>query len=166
MSAQDIATVLRELGVWGDRPATRDGAREFRQAPEELGTTYIKLGQLLSSRPELMPDVYIEELSHLTDDAPPLPFSEVEPAIAQDVGLDVFSRIDPEPLASASIAQVHRALMRDGRDVVVKVRRPGIEEQVALDLDLLRSTAALLERRSETARAVQARALRALRRTA
>jgi predicted unusual protein kinase regulating ubiquinone biosynthesis (AarF/ABC1/UbiB family) len=106
-----------------------------------------------------LPDVYIEELSRLTDNAPPLPFSVIEPVIAQDVGLDVFARIDPDPLASASIAQVHRALMRDGRDVVVKVRRPGIEEQVALDLDLLRSTAALLERRSETARAVQARAL-------
>jgi predicted unusual protein kinase regulating ubiquinone biosynthesis (AarF/ABC1/UbiB family) len=155
-----VLQLLRELGVVGSgAPATREGAQELRRAFEELGTTYVKLGQLLSSRPDLMPDVYIEELSHLTDDAPPVPFSAIEPAIAEDVGLDVFSRIDPEPLASASIAQVHRALMRDGRDVVVKVRRPGIEEQVAVDLDLLRSTAALLERRSETARAVQARAL-------
>ena len=151
---------MRELGVVGSgAPATREGAQELRRALEQLGTTYVKLGQLLSSRPELLPDVYIEELSRLTDHAPPLPFSEIEPVIAQDVGLDVFARIDPDPLASASIAQVHRALTRDGRDVVVKVRRPGIEEQVALDLDLLRSTAALLERRSETARAVQARAL-------
>ena len=155
-----VVHLLRELGIVGSgAPATREGAQELRHAFEELGTTYVKLGQLLSSRPELMPDIYIEELSHLTDDAPPLPFSAVEPVIAQDIGLEVFSRIDPEPLASASIAQVHRALMRDGRDVVVKVRRPGIEDQVALDLDLLRSTAALLERRSETARAVQARAL-------
>ncbi len=155
-----VVHLLRELGIVGSgAPATREGAQELRHAFEELGTTYVKLGQLLSSRPELMPDIYIEELSHLTDDAPPLPFSAVEPVIAQDIGLDVFSRIDPEPLASASIAQVHRALMRDGRDVVVKVRRPGIEDQVALDLELLRSTAALLERRSETARAVQARAL-------
>ena len=151
---------MRELGVIGSgAPATREGAQELRRAFEQLGTTYVKLGQLLSSRPELLPDVYIEELSRLTDHAPPLPFSVIEPVIAQDVGLDVFVRIDPDPLASASIAQVHRALMRDGRDVVVKVRRPGIEEQVALDLDLLCSTAALLERRSETARAVQARAL-------
>jgi len=155
-----VVHLLRELGVVGSgAQATREGAQELRHALEELGTTYVKLGQLLSSRPELLPDVYIEELSHLTDDAPPLPFSDVEPAIAQDIGLDVFARIDPEPLASASIAQVHRALMRDGRDVVVKVRRPGIEDQVALDLDLLRSGAALLERRSETARAVQAQAL-------
>lgn len=152
--------LLRELGVVGSgSPPTREGAQELRRAFEELGTTYVKLGQLLSSRPELMPDVYIEELSHLTDNAPPLPFSVIEPVIAQDIGLEPFSRIDPEPLASASIAQVHRALMRDGRDVVVKVRRPGIEDQVALDLDLLRSAATLLERRSETARMVQAQAL-------
>jgi predicted unusual protein kinase regulating ubiquinone biosynthesis (AarF/ABC1/UbiB family) len=155
-----VLHLLRELGVVGSgSPATREGAVELRRALEELGTTYVKLGQLLSSRPELMPDVYIEELARLTDDAPPLPFSDVEPVIAQDIGLDIFARIDPEPRASASIAQVHRALMRDGRDVVVKVRRPGIEDQVAVDLDLLRSTAAMLERRSETARAVQARAL-------
>jgi ubiquinone biosynthesis protein len=155
-----VLHVLRELGVIGSgAPATREGAQELRHAFEELGTTYVKLGQLLSSRPELMPDVYIDELAELTDSAPPVDFADIEPAIAQDIGLDKFTRVDPEPLASASIAQVHRALLRDGRDVVVKVRRPGIEEQVALDLDLLQSTAAMLERRSETARAVQARAL-------
>ena len=62
-----LLTVLLELGVWGHRPATREGAREFRHALEELGTTYIKLGQLLSSRPDLLPDVYIEELGKLVD---------------------------------------------------------------------------------------------------
>ena len=155
-----VLSLLRELGVVGSgAPATREGARNLRCAFEELGTTYVKLGQLLSSRPEILPDVYIEELGHLTDDAPPVPFADIEPVIAQDIGLDAFTRIDPEPLASASIAQVHRALMRDGRDVVVKVRRPGIEQQVDVDLELLRSVAAMLERRSETARAVQAAAL-------
>jgi len=155
-----VLHLMREVGVVGSgTTATREGAQELRRAFERLGPTYVKLGQLLSSRPELLPDVYIAELSQLTDSAPPLPFSEIEPAIAQDIGLDVFARIDPDPLASASIAQVHRALLRDGRDVVIKVRRPGIEDQIAVDLDLLRSTAALLERRSETARAVQARAL-------
>jgi ubiquinone biosynthesis protein len=63
-----LLRVLRELGVWGNRPATREGAEEFRRALEELGTTYIKLGQLLSSRPDLLPDVYIEELGKLVDD--------------------------------------------------------------------------------------------------
>ena len=155
-----VLNLLRELGVVGSgAPATREGARELRRALEELGVTYVKLGQLLSSRPDLMPDVYIDELSLLTDDAPALPFSELEPSIAEDIGFSAFTSFDVEPLASASIAQVHRAVLRDGRDVVVKVRRPGIEEQVALDLDLLRSTAALLVRRSETARVVQAEAL-------
>src|SRR3982751_1495938 len=89
-----LLRVLRELGVWGDRPATRDGAREFRQALEELGTTYIKLGQLLSSRPDLLPDVYIEELGKLVDDVPAVPFSELEPLIADEIGLEHFVRID------------------------------------------------------------------------
>src|SRR5207247_7849028 len=75
-----VLHLLRELGVVGSgAPATREGAHELRRAFEELGTTYVKLGQLLSSRPELLPDVYIEELSRLTDDAPPLPFSAIEP---------------------------------------------------------------------------------------
>src|SRR4051795_12126035 len=123
-----LLRVLRELGVWGNRPATREGAAEFRQALEELGTTYVKLGQLLSSRPDLMPDVYIEELSQLVDDVPPVPFAEIEAVIRADLGDDFFTTIDPEPLAAASIAQTHRALMKTGREVVVKVRRPGIVE--------------------------------------
>jgi ubiquinone biosynthesis protein len=154
-----LLRVLREVGVAGDRPATREGASEFRRALQELGTTYIKLGQLLSSRPDLLPDVYIEELARLVDEVPPVPFSEIEPIIEAEIGLDVFARIDPEPVAAASIAQIHRALTANGRDVVVKVRRPGIEEQVELDLAVLRSTASLLEGRSERAQLLQLRAL-------
>jgi ubiquinone biosynthesis protein len=154
-----VLRVLRELGVVGRRPATREAAVEFRQALEQLGTTYLKLGQLLSSRPDLLPDVYIDELGRLVDDVPPVPFAEIEPVIASDVGLDIFARLDREPIASASVAQVHGALLRDGREVVVKVRRPGIEEQVELDLDLLRTTAGVAERRSGTAQLLQVRAL-------
>jgi ubiquinone biosynthesis protein len=154
-----LVRVLREIGVVGDRPATEEGAREFRSALEELGTTYIKLGQLLSSRPDLLPDVYIEELGRLVDEVPPVPFPEIERAIREDLGDGVFARLDPEPLAAASIAQIHAALLANGREVVVKVRRPGVAEQVALDLDLLRSTARLLEGRSERARLLQAEAL-------
>ena len=104
----------------------------------------MKLGQLLSSRPDLMPDVYIEELSQLVDAVPPVPFAEIEAVILADLGDDVFTTIDPEPLAAASIAQTHRALLKTGREVVVKVRRPGIVEQVELDLSVLRSTAGFL----------------------
>src|SRR3982751_4691770 len=111
-----LLRVLREIGVVGERPATREGARNFRLALERLGTTYIKLGQLLSSRPDLLPDVYIDELGRLVDEVPPVPFTDLEPVIAADVGLEHFTRIDPEPLATASIAQIHQALLKTGRE--------------------------------------------------
>jgi len=156
---RSLLRVLRELGVVGQRPATRGGAVGFRQALEELGTTYLKLGQLLASRPDLLPDVYIEELGKLVDEVPPFPFSEVERIVREDVGADAVARLEPEPLAAASIAQIHSALLRDGREVVVKIRRPGIVEQVELDLDVVRSTVRFLEERSETAQLLQLRAL-------
>ena len=81
-----LVRVLRELGVTGNRPATREGAVEFRLALEELGTTFLKLGQLLSSRPDLLPDVYIEELSKLVDEVPPFPFAEAERIVREDLG--------------------------------------------------------------------------------
>lgn len=84
------------------------------------------------------------------DDVPPVPFEEIRPVIDGDLGPDVFLELDPTPLATASIAQIHAGILRNGREVVVKVRRPGVLEQVELDLDLLRSAARLLEGRSET----------------
>jgi ubiquinone biosynthesis protein len=154
-----ILRVLAEIGVVGQRDATREGAQQFRRALEELGTTYIKLGQLLSSRPDLLPDVYIEELGHLVDEVPPVPFAEIDAVVRTDLGDDVFASIDPEPLATASIAQTHRALLTSGRDVVIKVRRPGIVEQVDLDLSVLRSTARVLAGHSATAQLLQVEAL-------
>src|SRR5437868_2828894 len=140
-----IRRVLAEIGVRGDREATREGAEEFRQALEELGTTYIKLGQLLSSRPDLLPDVYIDELGKLVDQVPPVPFAEIRAVIDEDLPANTFARIDEEPLATASIAQIHAALLASGRQVIVKVRRPGVVEQVEIDLQLMRSTAETLE---------------------
>jgi predicted unusual protein kinase regulating ubiquinone biosynthesis (AarF/ABC1/UbiB family) len=154
-----LLRVLRELGVVGERPATREGAVRFREALEELGTTFVKLGQLLSSRPDLLPDVYIDELEKLVDAVPALPFEPLRRAIDEDLGLQTFASVDPEPLASASIAQIHGALLANGRNVVIKVRRPGIVEQVTLDLELLRKTAAIAEEHSGTARLLQLRAL-------
>jgi predicted unusual protein kinase regulating ubiquinone biosynthesis (AarF/ABC1/UbiB family) len=154
-----LLTVLREVGVVRSTQATREGAVRFREALEELGTTFLKLGQLLSSRPDLLPDVYIEELEKLVDDAPSVPFAPLRDVIQREIGLDHFASIDEQPLASASIAQIHRALLKSGRDVVIKVRRPGIVEQVELDLDLLRRTARIAERRSSTAQLLQIRAL-------
>jgi len=154
-----LLRVLREVGVVGGRAATREGAIRFREALEELGTTFVKLGQLLSSRPDLLPDVYIDELGKLVDDVPALPFAPLREAIDEDIGLEHFASIDEQPLASASIGQIHAALLKSGREVVVKVRRPGIVEQVELDLDLLRRTAAIAEKRSDTARLLQLNAL-------
>ena len=91
--------------------ATREGARAFRLGLEELGTTFSKLGQLLSSRPDLLPDVYIDELGHLVDSVPAVPFAEVEAVLLEDFGEDAFVSLDPEPLAAASIAQTHRGLL-------------------------------------------------------
>src|SRR6476619_5884498 len=88
-----LLRVLREIGVVGERPATREGAREFRLALEELGTTYIKLGQLLSSRPDLLPDVYIEELGELVDEVPPVAFEEIRAVIEAELPPDAFVRV-------------------------------------------------------------------------
>jgi ubiquinone biosynthesis protein len=151
--------VLAEIGLVGNRDATPEGARRFRQALEELGTTYIKLGQLLSSRPDLLPDAYIEELGRLVDEVAPVPFAEIDAVIRADLGDDVFVHIDPEPLAAASIAQTHRALLKTGREVVIKVRRPGIVEQVELDLSVLRAAAGALAGHSATAQLLQVEAL-------
>ncbi len=150
-----LRRILAEIGIAGSREATAEQARAFRQGLEELGTTFIKLGQLLSSRPDLLPDVYIDELAGLVDEVPPVPFAEIERVVHEDFGPDAFVRLDPEPLATASVAQTHRGLLVTGHEVVVKVRRPGIVEQVDLDLALLRSTVRFVSARSESARRVQ-----------
>jgi predicted unusual protein kinase regulating ubiquinone biosynthesis (AarF/ABC1/UbiB family) len=154
-----LLRVLREIGVVRGRPATREQAVQFREALEELGPTFLKLGQLLSSRPDLLPDVYIEELGRLVDEVEPVPFAPIRETIEREIGLEPFVSIDERPLATASIAQIHPALLKSGREVVVKVRRPGIEDVIAVDLELLRRMAGLLERRSGKARLLQLRAL-------
>lgn len=111
-----------------------------RRTLEELGPTYIKLGQLLSTRPDLLPPEYISQLSLLLDSAPPVPAKEVRSQIESELGRvveEVFASFDWEPIASASIGQVHRATLQDGQPVVVKVQRPGVEQVVEADLDLL-----------------------------
>ncbi|HEY1565119.1 MAG TPA: AarF/UbiB family protein [Gaiellaceae bacterium] len=150
-----LRRILAEIGVSGRREATREGAQAFRSGLQQLGTTFIKLGQLLSSRPDLLPDVYIEELGRLVDEVPPVPFVEIEAVLRKDFGDDAFVRLDTEPLATASIAQTHRGLLATGQEVVAKVRRPGVVEQVDLDLAVLRSTVRFAAGRFEAARRVQ-----------
>src|SRR5438105_11494016 len=123
-------------------------ARRFRETLAELGPTFIKLGQILSSRPDILPADFIAELSHLQDRAAPMPVELVFQLIEKGLGKpahQLFAFIDPEPMASASIAQVHRARLASGEEVVVKVQRPGIEGQIKSDTDLLFYLARFLE---------------------
>lgn len=123
-------------------------ARRFRMLLAELGPTFVKLGQVLSTRADLLPAEYVEELAHLQDDVPPVPLDQVKAQIREGLGKDpaeLFREIDPEPLAAASIAQVHRAVTHDGAEVVIKVQRPGIGESIRADLSVLRSLARMLE---------------------
>jgi ubiquinone biosynthesis protein len=107
------------------------------QVLKELGPTFIKLGQLLSTRADLLPQEYLQELARLQDRVTPVPMAEIESIILQEVGRpisDVFAEFDPRALASASIGQVHRAKLVSGEDVVVKIQRPGIARLIKVDL--------------------------------
>jgi ubiquinone biosynthesis protein len=143
-----IAAVMATHGVKalfgrpGEDGATgrRAQARHLRSALEELGPTFAKLGQVLSTRPDLLPPEFIEELATLQDNVPPLTEEEVVRVMEQELGVpweDVFDTIDPAPLAAGTIAQVHRATLTDGERVVVKVQRPTAREEIEQDLALL-----------------------------
>lgn len=122
--------------------------RRVRMALQELGPTFIKLGQLLSTRPDLVPHVYIEELEHLQDRVAPVPFARIRKQIEAELKgslNDLFPRFDPEPIASASIAQVHRAATRDGAEVVVKVRRPDIVHTIRTECQIIQDLATLIK---------------------
>jgi ubiquinone biosynthesis protein len=126
----------------------RGMARRFRQLLAELGPTFTKLGQLLSTRPDVLPAHWVEELETLQDDCPPLPIAEIRGEIERGLGRPVeelFARLDEKPLASASIAQVHLAQTHGGARVVVKVQRPDIRARIESDLALLYYLAKLLE---------------------
>jgi len=126
----------------------RKTAARFRQMLLELGPTFVKLGQLLSSRPDILPSHWVEELSKLQDACEPLPYSEIREQIETSLGKSVeslFAEIDPAPVASASIAQVHRAKTHQGELVAVKVQRPNLRQGIESDLGLLRYLAQILE---------------------
>jgi ubiquinone biosynthesis protein len=124
-----------------------DKAKAFKDRLVELGPAYIKLGQVLSTRPDLLPIEYINELEHLQDDVPEMPFAQVEQTIEEELHArtsKLFASFDDKPLGSASLGQVHAAEMRDGRSVVVKVQRPGLKEQLAEDIEFFRELAKFL----------------------
>ncbi|MGA4508253.1 ABC1 kinase family protein [Propionibacteriaceae bacterium G1746] len=123
-------------------------ARALRNALNEAGVTFVKLGQMLSTRSDLLPEPYIRELSTLQNRATPIPWSQVATVITESLGRtpdEAFATVEPNQIASASLGQVHRATLHDGTDVVVKVQRPGAAEQVATDLATLQSLAGQLQ---------------------
>jgi ubiquinone biosynthesis protein len=156
--------------LWGRRGRaeldTPDGrerlARSLRLALEEAGVTFVKLGQMLSTRPDLLPAEFVEELGRLTDDVAPAPWEQVEQVLTAELGRppdEVFAGFDREPLAAASVAQVHAARLRSGAEAAVKVQRPGIQATVERDLDIVARLARSLEARTRWARSIGTREL-------
>jgi ubiquinone biosynthesis protein len=126
--------------------------QRLRMALEELGPTYIKLGQVLSTRPDLIPIEFTAELSRLQDSVPSFAFDEAEAILQRELGAPsavVFDRFDREPAASASIGQVHRARLKNGEEVAVKIQRPGIRALIEVDLEIMLHLATLAERHVE-----------------
>ncbi|WP_340024777.1 AarF/ABC1/UbiB kinase family protein [Paenibacillus sp. FSL K6-1096] len=124
--------------------------KHIRLLLEELGTTFIKLGQLASTRPDLVPQPVVKELIKLQDAVPPFPYADVSRVIEEELGAPVsqlFRSFEPVPMASASIGQVHRAVLADGKEVAVKIQRPQLSALVETDLDILADLARLADRR-------------------
>jgi len=127
-------------------------AERVRMAFEELGPTYIKLGQILSTRPDLVPVDFVKELAKLQDEVPPFPFKEAKSILEFELGQpieNIFEFLEETPLASASIGQVHKARFKDGEEVAIKVQRPGIRRLINVDLEIMLHMATLAERHIE-----------------
>jgi len=142
------ARILSTAGIsWilGDRPPT---PQLLRETFEKLGTTYIKLGQFIASSPSVFPDEYVEEFQKCLDSTPPVSFRIIKKLLAEELDKpihEIFSEIDPQPLATASIAQVHAARLITGEDVVIKIQKPGVQNILLTDLNFLYVSARILE---------------------
>lgn len=158
-----IAGVLERAGQilhWGEttETANREPQERARQALEELGPTFVKLGQLLSTREDVLPPKWTAELGRLHSEVGAVPFDDLLPQMEQALGrspFDVFADLDREPHAAASIAQVHRATLPSGVPVILKIRRPDIEAKIDADLTILEYLADLVEREMQEARRYQ-----------
>jgi ubiquinone biosynthesis protein len=158
--ATRVASVFAKYGMRetrGSADPIEIRARRLRDALEELGPTFAKLGQILSTRPDLLPPEFIIELSSLQDDVAPLTEAEVVQVMEEELGVpweDVFASIDSEPLAAGTIGQVHKATLESGERVVVKVQRPSARDEIMRDLGLLRLFAEKTESREALRRIV------------
>jgi ubiquinone biosynthesis protein len=145
-----------------DAGATEEDALHLVDELVRLGPTFVKLGQLLSTRSDLLPPVYLDALSRLRDDVPPLEPGVAEDVVEKELGVRIsqaFAGFEPEPIGSASLGQVHRATLRDGRPVAVKVQRPDIRRQVLDDMKVVAELADFLDQHSETASRLGFRAM-------
>jgi len=151
-----LANALEKAGRvlrWGEAQelAHLETPARVRRALEEMGPTFIKLGQILATRVDLFDAEWIAEFSRLQDNAPTVPWAEIHAQLNVDLGAppeEIFAAIDPQPLAAASVAQVHRARLEDGSEVIVKVRRPGIRPLIEADLRWLMRLAEFAESES------------------
>ena len=147
--------VFERLGKHPDLMPGRQAPAHIRQMLEELGPTFVKLGQILSTRPDIVPEPYISELAKLQDTAPTVPVDQIRAVIESEFGrpvAEMFQEFEDIPMAAASLGQVHRAMLPDGTHVIVKVQRPDITEQVETDIEILNKRAAFLEDHWERAR--------------
>ncbi len=144
----DVEDVDRTDELLPEDEDETDVAVRFRNVLEDLGPTFVKLGQVLSTRPDILPPAFMDELQKLQDDVPPMDYEQVVEQVEQELDdeLDeLFETFDEEPLAAASIGQVHRATTPEGEQCVVKVQRVGIQEKIQSDLDILYYLARFLE---------------------
>lgn len=152
-----MGTVLEKAGKvlhWqeAEELARLEPAARIRCAIEELGPGFVKLGQVLSTRIDLFPPDYIAEFAKLQDQVPPLPFEDILAQLERDIGGpvdEVFAKVEKKPLAAASIAQVHRATLKTGDEVILKIRRPGVHKVIDADLRLLARLAEIAEENAE-----------------
>ncbi|MDB6167406.1 MAG: transporter [Verrucomicrobia bacterium] len=149
--AADQAKAEANPGEKSDKPAPEQLADDL----EAMGPTYVKIGQVLAGRPDLLPEPYVAALARLQDRVKPFSYEEVEQTVTNELGVRIskaFRSFDPEPLAAASLGQVHSAVLRDGREVVVKVQRPNIRRQIAEDFEVLEEIAEFMDEHTETGR--------------
>jgi len=149
------APIIDDPLDYGAPPPVPPEAKELASDLEKLGPTFVKFGQLISTRADFVPPTYMDALARLQDNVEPFSFAEVEAIVAVEIGARLskaFSEFESTPMAGASLGQVHRAALRDGRPVAVKVQRPHVRERVAEDLEAMQEVAQILDDHTEVGR--------------